>query len=314
MLTNVTTPPNDAEVVGIGVSVLDLVMVVDGLPAEEGVVAALDRVSGLGGGVSVAMATAAALGIRTSMIDRLGTDQVSDSIVAALADAGVDVQSIGRSDAVSPSLASIWVNHQTGSRTIVFSPGKSIDLPWTEPLAQQIASAKFLHLNGRHLQASLAAVEVAKRSGTQVSYDGGAHRYRAEVLPLVRQADVLVVAEHFAANHCQSETNRHPQQLCQNLMNDFDASIVGVTCGEAGSYFTSHEGDTFHQPAIPADPIVDTTGCGDTFHGAFLAGLVRQFPLAQCAKVAATVASHQAKHLGAFSPSIADLIDSFAAE
>jgi sugar/nucleoside kinase (ribokinase family) len=28
----------------------------------------------------------------------------------------------------------------------------------------------------------------------------------------------------------------------------------------------------FHQPAFKAEPLIDTTGCGDVFHGAFLHG------------------------------------------
>jgi sugar/nucleoside kinase (ribokinase family) len=303
-----------SEIVGIGVSVLDLIMVVDALPHEEEVVKAVDRFSGLGGGVSVAMATATAMGIRTALLDCLGTDSVSESIVGMLNKAGVDVQFIHRDQAVSPSLASIWVRRATGSRTIVFSPGECIDAIWTEPFAQKVASAKFLHLNGRHLAASTKAVEIAKRSSTKVSYDGGAHRYRQEVLPLVEHADVLVVSEHFAATHCGIETDlnhpaRHPEMLCQTLLHDFNAEIVGVTCGDRGSWFASVDGTAFHQPAHPVDRIVDTTGCGDTFHGAMLAAMVRDLPLAKCAEIAAKVASHQAEHLGAFSPTIVGLID-----
>ena len=305
------------ELVGVGVSVLDLLMVVDKLPSEEQVLQAIDRSSGLGGGVAVAMATAATMGVPTALLDCLGTDAVSDSICSALHQAGVDVQWIDRKEDVSASLATIWVKQETGSRTIVFSPGQACDgLPlqfeWTAACAEVVAAAKFLHLNGRHLAASLKAAEVAKRSGVKVSYDGGAHRYREEIIPLVELADILVVAEHFAKAHVNSGSDRspgnhRPEVLCQMLISDFGCEVVGVTCGDRGSWFATSSGDAFHQPAISIDKVIDTTGCGDTFHGAMLAAMVHDFPLWRCVKIATEVASHQAKYLGAFSPTIGQL-------
>ena len=300
------------EIVGIGVSVLDLVMVIDDLPAEEEVLQASDRFSGLGGGVAVAMATAASMSVPTALLDCLGTDEVSDSIVSTLRHAGVDVEWIDRSDNGSASLATVWVKKETGSRTIVFSPGQTCDgLPiefkWTDAFADIVADAKFLHLNGRHFTASMKAAEVAKRSSVKISYDGGAHRYRPGILPLVEQADVLVVSEHFARAHCRSRPVTSPEALCRMLINDFGCEVVGVTCGDRGSWFATPDDAAFHQPAEVIERVVDTTGCGDTFHGAMLAAMVHELPLRRCAEIATKVASHQAKRLGAFSPTITEL-------
>jgi len=48
------------------------------------------------------------------------------------------------------------------------------------------------------------------------------------------------------------------------------APIVGITHGAEGSWFLAGEGEQFHQPAFPVEPVIDTTGCGNVFHGAFL--------------------------------------------
>ena len=301
---------NSPEMVGIGVSVFDLVMVVNGFPREETVVQAISNARGIGGGVAVAMATASVMGVATAVGDRLGTDVISDSIMTELSSAGVDISGVQRSDEVSPSLATIWVNQAHGSRTIVFAPGRSIDLSWNDQLAEKVSSAKLLHLNGRHLSASLQAMEVAKQSGTKVSYDGGAHRYRREVLPLVEQSDILIVSEHFACEHVRGDSTavvsrQEPADLCQRLRKDFSAEIVGVTCGDRGSWFATDPGDAWHQAAHPAARVRDTTGCGDTFHGAFLAAMLRGMPLRRCTQIASQVAAHQAESLGAFSPTVA---------
>ena len=44
--------------------------------------------------------------------------------------------------------------------------------------------------------------------------------------------------------------------------------------------------------------VVDTTGCGDSYHGAFLFGLLRGMKLEQLASLASAVAALNSQHLG----------------
>jgi len=44
--------------------------------------------------------------------------------------------------------------------------------------------------------------------------------------------------------------------------------------------------------------VVDTTGCGDTNHGAFLFGLASGWPLRECARLASRVAAENCRFLG----------------
>jgi sulfofructose kinase len=50
-------------------------------------------------------------------------------------------------------------------------------------------------------------------------------------------------------------------------------SCVGVTSGDRGSTLL-HRGEFVHVPGFAVD-VVDTTGAGDVFHGAFLYGLLQ---------------------------------------
>ncbi len=59
-------------------------------------------------------------------------------------------------------------------------------------------------------------------------------------------------------------------------------------------------GKTWHQPAAATAAVCDTTGCGDTYHGAFLLALAKGLEPAECSQVAAIVAANNAEHLGAF--------------
>ncbi len=290
------------DLVGIGVSVLDVLMVVDGLPREESVVRAERCGVGLGGGVAVAMATAARLGCQAALLDRLGHDHASDLIVEALQSSGVDVAALQRHDGTTASLANVWVDSASGSRTIVFAPGQDIDLTWCDVFETLVADAKVLHLSGRHAAASHRAIDVARRAGTLVSYDGGAHRYRKAIDSLFRRCNLAIVARQFAETFFRD--TRHtappePEGLARFLVDEIGCVLAGVTDGQRGSWFAGGDGDAFHQPAVAADPVCDTTGCGDVFHGAFLAGLVRGESFREAAVLAARVAAANAENLGA---------------
>ncbi|TWU57997.1 carbohydrate kinase family protein [Rubripirellula reticaptiva] len=296
------SPSKSIEILGIGVSVLDVLMVVDELPTDESVVRAKDRRISLGGGVAVATATAAMMGGQVSFADRLGNDVASQTILAELKSAGVNVDHIEVVKEQSASVATVWVRQNSGSRTIVFSPGSDIPLSWNDELAAAVANAKILHCNGRHVETCLRAIEIAKRSDTLVSFDGGAHRYRDEVLPLVRASDILIVSEHFAAAHVNGDDvhgNSDPATLAEQLAADFDARIVGVTAGDRGSWFVCRNNGRWHEPAVNVDRVVDTTGCGDTFHGAFLYGIAKGFSVRRSSHLASIVAANNACGLGA---------------
>ena len=54
-----------------------------------------------------------------------------------------------------------------------------------------------------------------------------------------------------------------------------------ATAGSAGSWALTADGTTCHVPAYPAE-ILSTLGAGDVFHGALLAAVLRDLPLAHC--------------------------------
>ena len=300
------------DIVGIGVAVLDVVMVLDSLPEEEAVVRAQQRSVGLGGGVAVATATISRLGGKAAFVDTLGLDPMSETILATLQQNNVNTESIIQSEGQTASVATIWVDSSSGSRTIVFSPGESSSgveatLLWNERIEQLVANSKILHLNGRHLEASSEAIRVAKKHSVRVSFDGGAYRYRDEVLPIARQSEILIVAKHFAQSHWNASNPTspcpEPRELVEFLASDFaQCEIAGVTCGQHGSWLAiSDTGEVWHQPSFSANPLRDTTGCGDTYHGAFLYALADGRSPRQCGELASKIASLNAKHLGALS-------------
>lgn len=307
------------DIVGIGVSVSDHIMLIDSMPQAGEVVQARSRINSIGGGVTVAIATAAKSGSRVAMIDALGDDSASDGIVRSLEKTGVDVSAIHREPGGTCSAASIWTESNTAERTIVFCPGTACDaLRWSEAIAQKVRSAKVLHLNGRHLEVCQRAIKWAKRSGTKISFDGGAYRYRDEILPILSASDIVIVARQFAeqwllqavndsradvearAVRDSADHNRTIEELADSLMTRLRCEIVGVTDGARGSYLVHSSGERVFQSAIDPQKAIDTTGCGDSYHGAFLSSYANRGSLSAAAKTAAEVASKTSQQLGGF--------------
>jgi len=289
-----TAQPKRFDVVGIGVSTVDLIMLVDELPGAELVQWAHAALLQGGGPVATAMVAVARLGGRSAMIDKLGDDWRGKLILEEFEREGVATDYIARAQGGSSSVASVLVRKGDAARTIIYSPGDAGELSASELPEEAIASSRLLHLNGRHLQASLAAARAAKLHGVPVSFDGGAHRYSDQLRELIGLTDLCIVARQFAAAFSGEE------ELAASASGLLSCGprIVVVTAGAEGSWIFEREGRRFHQPAFRLERVVDTTGAGDAYHGAFLFGITNGYSLEKCARFASAVAAMNTLQLG----------------
>ncbi|MBJ6727105.1 carbohydrate kinase family protein [Geomesophilobacter sediminis] len=282
------------DVIGLGVSTLDLLMVVDELPGAELVQQARASLLQGGGPVATAMVTLARLGARIAMIDRLGDDWRGNLILDEFQREGVDTRHISREPGGTSSIATILVRRRDGARTIVYQPGDAGAVDPALLPEPAIRSTGILHLNGRHLQACLQAARLARRQGVLVSFDGGAHRYTPELVPLLENTDLCIVARQFAS----AFSGEAAIDRCAESLLKTGPRIVVITAGADGSWVRTREGDSFHQPAMLTKKTVDTTGAGDAYHGGFLYGISRNYPLKECALLASAVAALNTGALG----------------
>ena len=157
-----------------------------------------------------------------------------------------------------------------------------------------LESARLLHINGRHENACRDAVRQAQAQNIEISFDGGAGRFRESIRDLFEASHLRIVSRDFAekASGC-SELPEMAKMLLRG-----PARLLVITDGIRGSHVWSREGAFFHQPAFTASPLVDTTGCWDAFHGAFLHGWLSNWPLERCAEHASRLAAKNAEGLG----------------
>lgn len=85
-------------------------------------------------------------------------------------------------------------------------------------------------------------------------------------------------------------------------------SCVGLTLGPGGSVLRYHD-EIVHVPGFPV-PVVDTTGAGDVFHGAFLYGFLQGWEAGDILRFANAVSALKCTCLGGLTgiPRLADVI------
>lgn len=282
------------DVIGLGASTVDLLSLVDHFPAQEEVQQAHEITVQGGGPVATALVTLAKLGGRAAMIDVIGADWRGDLIVNEFERAGVCTDYLQRVTGAASATASILVRQRDGARSIVFYPSTAPEVSPSAISPELVASAKILHVNGRHWPACLRAGRLARQHGVKVSFDGGAHRYNPEISQLVRLTDICIVARDFARQYTGLA---ELEPAAARLLAD-GPELVVITDGVQGSWVYPQAGPSFHQPAFRLSQVVDTTGCGDSYHGAFLFGLARGYTLKKTAALASAVAALNAQRLG----------------
>jgi ribokinase len=281
----------DFDVIGIGLSALDYLGIVDKYPPPADVKIRMSQFTRQGGGpVATALVTLSRLGIRTAFVGKMGDDEVGKLMKKQLADEGVDVSQVVVEPGASSQPAFIIVDQATGSRTIFWSESKVSPLRASEMDREFVTSARILHLDGLQMEAGLAAARWAKETDITVVLDGDTIRH--EMDELVKLTDVLIASRNFAAQF----TEETDLERAIHAMRSQGPEIVGITLGDEGCIL-SWENKVLRRSALKVD-VVDTTGAGDVFHGAFIYGLLKNWPMEKTAEFANAVAAMKCRKLG----------------
>ena len=264
------TFPNEViDIVGIGASTLDRFIVVDHFPTGREVQQAIASTTDGGGPVATALATAGKYGSRTVMIDRIGDDMVGRYILEDFQKYNVNTESIQVDADTKSGTATILVKEKTGERAVFFERSTAPDPEFLSDYQGLIENASIVHINGRHRHLMRTAIDIARQSGIIISLDGGAQRYDEEMKPITESSHVVIVARDYAEKY----TGTTDLEDACRIIHERGALIAGVTDGANGSYFVWPDGTAYRCAPFPQESVIDTTGAGDSFHGAFLGRL-----------------------------------------
>lgn len=168
-----------------------------------------------------------------------------------------------------------------------------------------LGHCRALHVDGHQPDAAIYYAKHCREAGILTSLDGGG--LRSNTHELLGFIDVAIVAERL----CEQMRLSTPEML--EYLKNRGCRIGGVTLGARGLIWYDEIGEVRSDAAlaVPADKILDTSGAGDVFHGAYLYSYLKNpakawkdhFGFAQAAS------AHKIQHLGneAGLPSRADV-------
>ncbi len=279
-------------IICVGHAALDYVYRIESFPPEPTKVRSLEHLESGGGMAANAAATIARLGGRVELWSRTGADSAGQRIHAFLEADGVDTRFVRTYEGARSSTSAVIVD-KDGERLIIGERdhAMSMDASWL-PL-ERIAGAAAVLSDFRWVEATRDAFREARARGvpTLLDADLGGGGLLAEFLCLADYAIFSGPAlDDFAPEIDQ------PAQLLSVLATG--VRHAGVTRGADGYVWLSQGGTSGHQPGFPVE-IVDTTGAGDAFHGAFAWALANDRLAPECARIAAAVAALKCRKLGA---------------
>jgi sugar/nucleoside kinase (ribokinase family) len=257
-----------------------------------------------GGSAANTIAGMAHLGGRTAYVGKVKDDQLGAIFAHDLRAQGAVYET---------KMAPKDAGHETGRCIVLVTPDgeRSMNtyLGWSEYLTpadideDQMADAEWIYLEGYRFdgpeshQAFAKAIDACKGAGGRVS---------------ITLSDAFCIERHRDAFHRMIVNDvdllfaNRAEILSMYQTDDFDAALksaaaevplVACTEGDKGAHILA-EGQHWHVPAIPTK-IIDATGAGDLFAGAFLWGITNGHSYETSAHMGNIAASEVISHIGA---------------
>lgn len=247
-------------------------------------------------------------GMPAGFVGSVGADVLGDLIVADLEREGVRT-SISRSLRRDTGVVLVLVDRD-GQRSMVTNQGADFDLqPWLLPLAA-LETCAHVHITGWSLftdpprAAALRSAQVARAAGASVSFDPASHQMIGEMgLGMFLSIAGSLPFDIIFPNRDEGTvlTGEHdPEQAARALRARFPGTMAVLKLDRDGCYVLADN----HAAHYPADrsTVIDATGAGDGFDGAFLARYLYDGNIAAAARFANAIGGWVVSRYGARPP------------
>jgi len=277
---------------GFGIAAVDDLLEIPYFPPQGGKIEVVSRRRQGGGLCTTALVAASRLGLKCMYGGFLGNNELSEFTRATLRDEGVGCTEEIAYPEAEPFHSTILVDRKTGERTIFYSRENVVEPNPRNVRADLIAESRALFVDHLGPQGTIQACKVARNHGIPIIADIE-NVNESGVREVINLTDHLIVSIRLALEltGCD-DTESTVISLAQ------DRVCTVLTDGARGCWFVEgKEMRVRHQPAFEVD-VVDTTGCGDVFHGAYAAALLTGSPPPEAIRFAAAAAALKATRPG----------------
>ena len=240
----------------IGQTYIDVTFLTDRMPTgDEKHVASAYAVS-FGGNAVTSAFCCAKLGVVPDVLTTVADDWLGRMFLDMAIKYGIPIHA---RKVNTSSLSFIMPND--GKRAIV----RCRDADYLHPFPiLNLAGCRVLHIDGHQPDAAMHYAKQCRQAGILTSLDGGG--LRSNTHELLDFIDVAIVAERL----CQ-QMGHEPKAMLDYLKSR-GCRVGGVTLGERGLVWYDDTGAVRMLPALAVQPdrVLDTSGAGDVFHGAYV--------------------------------------------
>ena len=276
------------DILGLGAVAVDDFIYVEAYPPADAKARVLRRERNCGGLTAIALVAAARLGARCGYAGVLGDDELSTFATEFLQREKIDLSWMKRTASARPICSNVVVDQRHGTRNIFFDVEHATGAPMDVP-ASLIASSRVLFIDHLGVPGMIRAARLARRASVPIvaDFESEDHPCFRELLAL---ADHLIVSQGFARKLTGKRSPEHAVRALARAGHE----VVVVTCGDQGCWYSKRGMPApKHQRAFKVEA-VDTTGCGDVFHGAYAFGLARNLSLEERLDLASAAAALKA--------------------
>lgn len=285
--------PIGLDVLGLGGVSVDETMDVSAFPVPESRATVLRSQRDGGGLTVIALAAAARPGARCGYAGQMGTDPVSDWAIDPMARAGVDMSAVTQHPNGATVKSKIIVGVDDAARTILVErSGETGAIP-NQLNADLIRSAGVLLVDDYGVPRMIRAARFALAANRSVFGDFERPQRYQDAREMIDLVEHLIVPESFA----QAVTGAASPEQMVNALWSPSRAVICITCGADGYWYRHSDQRVSFGASFPVQA-VDSTGCGDVFHGVYALGLSRGIPVGVRLILACAAAALQATREG----------------
>lgn len=258
-----------------------------------------------GGSAANVAVWASRCGTPTHFIGKIGRDRFGQLAQEDLAREDVTSHLV-ETDAHLTGSVAVFVDH-TGERSMVSGHGADFYLLPSELPRDIVRDAKHLHLTAWSFftdpprSAARAAAHLARDAGATLSFDPGSFQMIQEMgvaqfLAHTQDLGIDILLPNYEEAGVLTGLD-DPEAMTRRLTELYPGALVMMKLDSDGAYV--HHGGVGVAVPPATNNLVDATGAGDSFAGAFLSHYLRFADPVAAARFATTVSAWVIEHLGA---------------
>lgn len=294
------------EVTCLGIIVADAVArTVDSLP-EEGKLQLVEQLELHTGGCATNTAIdLAKIGIKASVIGKIGNDGFGNFVINELRKQEVNTTGVKVIDGLNTSSSVVIINSR-GERSFLHCLGSNAQLMEEDIDFSIIKESKILFVAGSLLmpkfdgEPTARVLKRAKELGVYTALDtawDSTGRWMNALAPCLPYLDLFIPSIEEA----EMISGKKDVEEISDLFLDMGVKLAVIKLGKKGCFIKSSTGEKYTIPTYTDINPVDTNGAGDSFVAGFLTGVVQGWDLYKCGKFANAVGTHCVMQVGASS-------------